>query len=34
MEFLEDLIINNFTLIIFSFALSWIALVAFGLLMQ
>jgi len=34
MASLENLIINNFTLIIFSFALSWIGLVAYGLLMQ
>jgi len=34
MESIENFIINNFTLIIFSFALSWIGLVAFGLLMQ
>lgn len=34
MESLEKLIINNFTFIIFSFALSWIGLVAYGLLMQ
>jgi len=34
MESLEKLIINNFTLIIFTFALSWIGLVAYGLLMQ
>lgn len=34
MESLEKLIINNFTAIIFVFALSWIGLVAYGLLMQ
>lgn len=34
MEQLEELIIENFTLIIFLFALSWIGLVVYGLLMQ
>jgi hypothetical protein len=34
MEKLEELIIENFTLLIFLFALSWIGLVAYGLIMQ
>lgn len=34
MEKLENIIIHNFTLIIFLFALSWIGLVAYGLIMQ
>jgi len=34
MEQLEELIIENFTLIIFLFALSWICLVGYGLVMQ
>ena len=34
MESLEKLIINNFTAIIFSFSISWIALVVYGLVMQ
>jgi len=34
MESLEKLVIENFTLLIFLFALSWIGLVAFGLIMQ
>gem|GEM_PF-1287717 len=31
---LEELIIENFTLLIFLFALTWIGLVAYGLLSQ
>jgi len=34
MKQLENLIIGNFTLLIFLFALSWICLVAYGLIMQ
>ncbi len=34
MEKLEKLIIENFTLIIFLFALSWLGLIAWGLLSQ
>jgi len=34
MEKLEEIIIENFTAIIFTFAVSWIGLVAFGLIMS
>lgn len=34
MEQLEKLVIENFTLLIFLFALSWIGLVVYGLIMQ
>jgi len=34
MEKLEELVIENFTLLIFLFAISWICLIAYGLLMQ
>ena len=34
MEKLEDFIIENFTLMIFLFALSWLCLVAYGLIMS
>ncbi len=34
MDKLEQIVINNFTLIIFLFALSWICLVAYGLIMS
>ena len=34
MEKLEEMIIENFTLLIFLFALSWIGLVTYGLIMS
>jgi hypothetical protein len=34
MDKLEQIVIENFTLIIFLFALSWICLVAYGLVMS
>lgn len=34
MDKLEQIIIENFTLIIFLFALSWVCLVAYGLMMS
>ncbi len=34
MEFLEKLVINRFTEIIFTFALMWIGLVVYGLIMS
>jgi len=34
MEFLEKFVINRFTEIIFAFALMWIALVVYGLIMS
>jgi len=34
MDKLEQMVIQNFTLIIFLFALSWIGLVAYGLIMS
>lgn len=34
MEKLENIIIHNFTLLIFLFALAWIGLVGFGLFMS
>lgn len=34
MKSLENFIINRFTEIIFAFALSWLALVAYGIMMS
>jgi hypothetical protein len=34
MDKLDQMVIQNFTLIIFLFALSWIGLVAYGLIMS
>ncbi len=34
MDKLEQIVIKNFTLIIFLFALSWVGLVTFGLIMS
>lgn len=34
MDKLEQIVIENFTLIIFLFALTWIGLVAYGLIMS